>query len=294
MGGKSPSTVTQTSTTQMSPQQQAIFNTAFPMAQTYAQTPIQTYAGSGVADFAPAEAQAQQQLTTAAGTANSLARQSANAQSMLLNPDFMLNPESNPFLKSQAEQLAAGLTQNLTQNQLPSIRSGATVSGGQYSGGATRQGVAEGRAISGTNDSISNGIADLMFNAYNRGLTGMEGAVNNNANVQAQQGVGAEMLGAVGGQQRSMEQAKLDEEISKFYTNQALPLLQSQQLMSLLTGMPGGTATSTATGTTPSPNPFSAGMGGALSGAALGSLVPGLGTGVGALGGGLLSLLLNK
>lgn len=269
MGGKTPATTTQTSTTKLSPQQESLFNLAFPMAQQYASTPLQQFSGSGVAGFTPAQTSAQEQLTAGAGTANNLAGQSANAQSMLLDPNFMLNPNSNPWLQTQADQLAQQLTRSLTEQQLPSIRSGATVAGGQYSGGATRQGVAEGVATGRTNEAMSHGIADLMFNAYNRGLTGMEGAVNNNANVQAQQGVGAMMTGAVGDQQQAMQQALLNEQVQKFYTGQALPFLQSQELMSLLTGMPGGSNVSTATGAVPAPSLLSMLMGGSASAAGL-------------------------
>jgi hypothetical protein len=55
----------------------------------------------------------------------------------------------------------------------------------------------------------------------------------------------------IGGQQQGMEQAQLDEMIQRFYTQQDLPLLQSQQLMALIQGMPGATGVSTVRGAQP-------------------------------------------
>ncbi len=299
MGSKTPAQTTQTTKQELSPEQQQLMQLAMPYAQQYASQPIQQFQGTGIAPLTALEQQASGKMLDAGATGGELAGKAATAQGMLLDPAFMLDVANNPYLRSQAEALAGGLTQNLTENQLPAIRSGSTVAGGQYSGGATRQGMAEGKAIAGTNTAIGNSVADLMFNAYHRGLTGMQQAVSANPGVQSQQLFDPAVMSAVGGQDRALQQAQLDEQIRQFYTGQALPFLQAQELMSLLSGMPGGQTTSKAVGTTPGVNPVMGGLGGAASGAYLGSmLMPGVGTGIGAgIGagaGGLLGLLMNR
>ena len=52
---------------------------------------------------------------------------------------------NNPYIQQQAKSIQDLSNQNLQQNVMPSIRSGAT-GAGQY--GGTRQGIAEGRALS--------------------------------------------------------------------------------------------------------------------------------------------------
>lgn len=80
-------------------------------------------------------------------------------------------PGMNPALEAQANSVLSGITRNLREQILPSISSGATMNG-QY--GGSRQGIAEGLAIRGANDSASNAITNLLFNAYesdaNRGV----------------------------------------------------------------------------------------------------------------------------
>lgn len=294
MGSKSPATTTQETTTKLSPQQQQIMDTALPYAQQYASTPIQQYQGSGIAPLNATEQAAGSQALAAAQTGGDLASAAASSQKMLLDPNFMLNPQSNPFLQQAAQDSADMTRRQLTESELPSLRTGATMAGGAYSGGSTKAGIAEGLATGRTNDAISRNATSMMFDAYKTGLQGMQGAVMGNDKVQAQQLFQPEVTSAVGGQQRAVEQAQLDEAIKRFYTGQSLPFIQAQELMSLLQGMPGATASSTATGSVPKGNMVMGGLGGAASGAAIGSVVPGIGTGIGAGVGGLAGLLANR
>jgi hypothetical protein len=76
-------------------------------------------------------------------------------------------------------------------------------------------------------------------------------------------------MAAVGAQRRGVEQAKLDEEINRYYAQQDMPLWKAQQLMNLIAGMPGGTGTTTMTGVAPKSNPLMSmlGIGASLLGA---------------------------
>lgn len=296
MGSSTPPSTTQTSTFQMSPQQTDLFNTAFPFAKQYASTPIKQYDGSGIAPLSQEEQAAQSQyMGTAVPQTQALATQAAGAQSKMLDPNFMLDPNNNPYLQHAAQSVTDLTTRDFLQKVLPSLRSADTSATGMYSGGSTKAGQAEGIATAQTGQNLSNSLTDMMYRAYQGGLGGMQQAISANPNVQGQQLMPGDIQAAVGGQNRGMEQAKLDELIRKFYTGQELPMLQAQELMALLQGMPGGTTVGTATGSTPQVNPVMAGLGGAASGAAIGSMVmPGIGTGVGAGLGGLAGLLANR
>jgi len=289
MGSSAPPTTTQTSTTKLGPEQQAVFNMALPYINQYASQPIQQFQGSGIVPFNPLETQAQgQYVNQAAPVAQSLATGAAGAQQQMLDPNFMLNP--NQYVQAAGGAVADTATKNLMENILPGIRSGATAAGGPYSGGSTREGVATGKAIGDTGRDISNSLADMYFKNYTTGLSGMGQAIERNPSVQAQQLFPADITAAVGAQQRSMEQAKLDEQVKSFYTGQELPLLQSQQLMQLIGAMPGSTTVGTATGSVPKTNPIMQALGLGLAGAGYGMGGPiggALGKGAaGALGGG--------
>lgn len=295
MGSKTPATTTQTTKVELSPEQKSIYDIAFPKAQEYASKPLEQFAGSGIAELSPEEKAAQAAyLGSAAPTGGALATQAANAQSQLLDPSFMLDVSNNQYLKDAMEANAGIVSRQLTEQALPAVAQGATMAGGMYSGGSSREGIAQGQAIGRASTAISDSNAKMMLDAYNTGLGGLQQAIQANPNVQAQQLFAPDVMATVGAQNRAIEQAKLDEEIRKFYTGQALPFVQAQELMGLISGMPGGTTVGQVTGSTPSANPMMAGLGGAASGAAIGSIVPGVGTAIGAGVGLLASILGNR
>src|SRR5688572_22078047 len=86
-----PTNLTQSTTTTLGAQGNELFSSIFPKIKSYAESTPQMFQGSGIAGFTPAELQAQEQYKNqTAGTVGDLAAQSANAQSMLLDPNFML------------------------------------------------------------------------------------------------------------------------------------------------------------------------------------------------------------
>lgn len=278
MGGQ-PDNITQTNKVELSPEQQKIMGFAMPKIEEYASSTPQQYADSGVADFSPNEVAGQQALLDAIPGLQQTSSAGSAAQNLLLDPGFMLNP--NQYLAPAADAVRRQATTALTEDVLPKIASGAKVSGGQYSGGATRQGVAEGVATGKTTQGISDAVAKMYLDNYTKGLSTMSDAVKNNSNVLQQALLPGQVQSSVGAQQRSMEQAKLNEVIQKFYTGQDIPLLQAKQIMGLVGTMPGAVGTSTV-----SPGGSSAGIGQQVAGlgmALLGNaLMPGIGTALGA------------
>ena len=293
MGGKTEQpTVTQTATQTLSPEAQKLMGLAMPHLEQYAMNPMKQFEGTGIIDLNQTEKDAAGSMKTQAGVGGDLAAKAATSQGMLLDPSFMLDVANNPYLKASNAVTTADITKNLNENILPNVRSGATQAGGMYSGGASRQGIAEGQAVGRTSSAISDAITKANYDAYTRGLTGMQTAVSANPGVQAQQLFEPGVMSAIGGQERALEQAKLDEQIRRFYTGQALPFLQGQELAALAAGLPGGTTTGTTTGAVPQgPGKLKTAGGMALAGAGAGAAFGPVGAGIGAAGGGLLGYL---
>lgn len=276
--------MTQTSKVELNPQQTKLFDLAFPKAEQYAQKDLQVYPDSSVVGFNPLEEQAQALTSgTVAPTVGALAGQSAQANSLLANPNFMLAP--NQYVQQAADATKQQVTNNLMEQVLPGIRQGDMAAGGLYSGGSSRTGIAEGLAIGKTNQGLSNAIADMYYKNYLQGLSGMGDAVNRMPGVIQQQSAAPSILSNVGAQQRMMEQTLLDEKVNKFYTQQSLPFLQAADVIGLVNGIPGATTTSNVQGAQPRSNGLMQGLG-------LASTMAGL-FGGGGGGAGLASLALK-
>lgn len=260
MGSKPSSNVTQTNKVELGPEQKKVFGMAMPSIEAYSQSQPQIFGGSGVADFNPLETQAQSMYTNlVAPAAGQMAGTAAQTNTQMMDPDFMLNP--NQYVHAAADATVGKVTRNLQDTVLPGIRSGAEASGGGYSGGSTREGVATGLAIDRTNQGLSDSLADMYLKNYQSGMTNMAGAVGRNTQAMKDLTFAPDVLGAVGGQQRLLEQARLDEEIAKFYSEQDLDLSKAQNLMALIGQMPGGVGTSTVSGAQPGQNPLMMGLG---------------------------------
>jgi hypothetical protein len=295
MGGKAPATQTQTNKVELSPEQQQLFNLAVPYAQQYASQPLTSYGGQTIAGFTPMEQQAQQQyVTQGAPAAGQLGAQAGASQSMMLDP-AQLSPDSNPYISQIADQITGKIGSNLTQNILPNIRAEGIQQGGMYSGGSTRQLMSESLASTGAVKEMGDALNNLYFNNYNAGINNISRAIGQNPSAQTQQLFGTDVLSMVGGQERAMEQARMDEALKQWTIQQQLPYMRSSELMSMITGMPGGTGVTTMNGASPRTSPVMGALGGAASGAAAGSmLMPGVGTAVGAALGGLGGYFTNR
>lgn len=280
MGG-GPSKTTQTTKVELSPEQRKILQTAMPYIEQYGNTPLQQYGGSQIQGFDPLQEEGQEMALAAAKKQQETADQASQATKFLLND--VLSPDSNPYLRQYIEAATRPINEQLTQGTLPSIRGEANTAG-QF--GSSRQGIAEGLAAQGASRAIGDTTAGIATTAYGQGLDAQGRALALAPQTQAMQAQSAITTSGVGDVRRNMDQARLTEEISRFYNEQMLPYIQGSQLAGLVGAIPGGGTTTTASGA--QGNPLMSGLGGAASGAALGSsIMPGIGTGIGALLGGL-------
>lgn len=101
----------------------------------------------------------------------------------------------NPYLDQQARAITGQMTRNLNENVMPGIRSEALASG-QY--GGSRQGIAEGLAMSRMNQDLAPALTGLYGGAYENAQQRMFGTANalndqafNNAQMNANRLFGA-------------------------------------------------------------------------------------------------------
>lgn len=283
MSGGNSTPQTQTTTVQLSPQQQQILDLAMPGISKFAASVPQRYQGNTVAGFTDPQVAGQNQALTQAQGQTSLANNAAGTTSAWLSPEA-LNVQNNPAVQQQLDANRQSVTDQLLQSTLPQIRSGAEATGNF---GSSRRGVAEGLASTGASKALASANASTLNNAYNSNVDAQLKALGLAPQTTNNLTTGAVTTSGVGDVQQAMDQALINQNVSNFNYDQYAPFLQSQDLVSLLQGIPGGSTTSTAS--TPQKNPFTSALGGAATGASLGSaIMPGVGT---AVGGGLGALL---
>lgn len=285
MGGQ-PEPQTQSTTYQLSPEQRQLMDLAMPGVTQFAASVPQRYQGTGIAGFDPAQVAGQTQALQSAGVQTDLARGGAGASNYWTSPTA-LDVNNNPTIQGMLDRNARSVNTALTETALPAIRDSAERSGNF---GSSRQGVAEGVATGKAASALADANAKTLSDAYNTNVESQLKALGLLPQTIGSQVSGALTTSAVGDTRQALDQAKLNEQIGNFNYDQLAPFLQSKEILSLLTGLPGGTNVSTAS--TPQKNPLTGALGGAATGASLGSMfMPGIGTGVGAGLGALLSFL---
>lgn len=276
---------TQTTTQVLSPEQQELMKLAMPGVKQFSANVPERYQGNTVAGFDPSQTSGQEMALTAATKQASLA--DSAAQSMPFFFGNLTDPDSNSVLRSAIDASVRPIQENLMQQTLPGIRGEF----GMGNFGASRQGIAEGIASGQASQAIGDTASKLAQNTYDTNINAMLKAYGLLPTVQAAQVTPAATTSAVGDVRQGREQALINQDVGAFNYDQYAPFLQSKEIMSLLTGMPGGSIVSTANNPPKAPLGMQA-LGGAASGAALGSMLfPGIGTGIGAAGGALLPFL---
>lgn len=277
---------TQTSTYQLAPEQREILNLAMPGLRSFAATVPQRYPGTRISPFDPSQVAGQEMALAASPIQAGLAGNAADASNFYLSGDIW-NPASNPALQGAVDAAVRPITENLTERQLPAIR-GEAITTGNF--GSSRQGIAEGIANREASRAIGDTASKLVQGQYDTNVGAQLKAMGLLPTVQGAQVQPAITTSGVGDVRQNLAQSQLGEQVAGFNYDQLAPFLQSRELISLLTGIPGGT--NVTTGSVPTANPWTAALGGAASGAALGSaIMPGVGTGIGAAGGALLPFL---
>ena len=285
MGGNSGQTTTQTSEFILSPEQQKILGFAMPGIEKYANMgPAPLYPGSRIEGFNPNQLQAQQMLLGSAGNMQNIADNAAKTSNFYTSGDIW-NPASNPYLSQAIDATVRPITQNYQEVVQPGLRGEATQTGNF---GSSRQGIAEGLAARNYMRETGDQASKLVQNQYATNIDAQMKALGLAPQTQQLQMAPSQAYAQVGDAQRRMAQALLDEKVQRFNYPYYSPLLHSQDLVGLLSSIPGGKNVSTAT---------QEGGGGGLMGA-LGMGMQGLGLlgslfgGGGGMGAGGLGMLL--
>lgn len=279
---KPPSKITQTNKVELSPEQKKLFNLGFPYAEQYANQPLETYGGETLAGFNPLELAGQGMAVGAAAPMQGMADQAMASNSWLMNPN-QLDPNSNPYARSVADQIAGGISDQLTQQILPAVRTNTIGSSGMYAGGDTRGQMTEYLAGQGAAETIGDALNKFYMQNYQLGLNTMGSALDRNQEIMSGALTPAAAVSAVGQQQRQMTQAELDSEYQKWLIDQQMPYMRAQDIMNLIQGMPGASSTTTMTGMAPQ-SPMGGMMGPMMMGMQLLPMLLG-GMGGGAAGG---------
>ena len=160
---------------------------------------------------------------------------------------------NNPFLNQAIQAMQQSANQNLQRNQLPAIRNTAVAAGGL---GGSRQGIAEGLAVSDLNQQLVNAEAGMRSQQFNQDLTNQLNALINQGNILGGQGAGQQALLAGGALQQGQNQAEIGGNMAQFNEEQNAEFQRQQQLLQILMGAPA------AVGQTPAQtNPLVAGLG---------------------------------
>ena len=288
MGGGSSNQPTQTTNTtvQMSPEQRQLYQLALPGVKDFAATVPERYPGQ-VAGFDPAQTAGQNMALASAAPQQMLADTAAGTSARLQDPSFAA---SNPWLDQAITASTRPITEAYQQDVLPGIRDSFQGAGQEF--GGSRRAIADARATSDYMRSLGDTSAKLGLGAYNTNIDAMVKALGLTPQTQSAQTAPATTTSAVGDVRQNLSQQQLNELISEFNYNELAPFLQSQDIISLISGIPGGSSSSVSTGNLAQQNPATKALGGAAAGASLGSaLFPGAGTVAGAGLGGLLAFL---
>ncbi len=280
-GGGGSQTVKQTSTVQLSPEQQELFNLALPALTEFATNPPGAFPGQTLAGFDPAQLAGQQSIVNAAqGGSSQIANAALQASQFFLGPG--LDPQTNPFLQSAIAAATRPISEQLSQTTLPAIR-GEAITSGQF--GGSRQGIAEGLAAQGASRATGDVAGSLASQGYQAALEAGIRALGLAPATGALQFQPGGALSAVGAERQSQEQAGINAEIQRFMQEQLLPFLSAKEIAGLAFGFPGATTVSTGTTTGGGTGGIQGALGGAALGASLGSFFggPGIGAGLGAL-----------
>lgn len=140
---------------------------------------------------------------------------------------------SNPFLDSQIQAGQGSINRNLTRNILPSVRNNAIAAGGI---GGSRQGIAEGLAMSDANAQAVDFENRFRGEAYRSDQANLVNTLINQGNVLSNQGREGNLLLGAGGIEQSQAQTEINAEQALFMEQQTLQADRDRELLALLTG----------------------------------------------------------
>jgi hypothetical protein len=243
-----------------------------PGAEAFAQTGpssvIPPY--SAVAGFDPAQTAGQEQVLGAVPGQQGVVGSAATGNQFLTSGD-VLRPDSNPALAQYMDAATKPLYQNLTEQVLPSVRSGAAAAD-QF--GSSRQGIAEGLAAGRTAQAAGAATADIANKGYQTGLDAMTKGIGLAPQTAQDLALPGLTTSGVGDVRQQLAQAMLGEQAQRYQTTGMWPLLQAQSLAGMAGSLPGAGTTTTASGPT-APSGLQQALGyGAMGTSALSAMLP--------------------
>lgn len=235
---KQAGTTKNISTTGMPASQQPYLDTMLSEAQRlYTKNNPMYFPGRTVAPFAEAEGTARNYLSGyASKIAAPVAERTQQSLERVTGGDY-LDVANNPVVQNLVKASTDDVTQQLIRQAFPAIRSGAQLAG-QF--GGSRQGIAEGTAIGDAARAAQTTAAGINLGAYDKGLSALMQGLQLAPSVQQMGYVPAEMLQAVGGQERAMLQSLINEDIARWQYNQGVPYTKLAEYANIVRSPIGG------------------------------------------------------
>lgn len=226
---------------QMLSESQRLYNQGGP--GTYAQV-VDNGAGpelnrSSISPFTQNEVAAQEGLVNSART--TLPEVADWTQQGYADALKLRDPSRNPYLPGVIESSIRPVFEQLTRSVLPNIRNQAAGVGGY---GGSRQGIAEGLASSEATKQAMDLSGNIMNSAWQFGNQQANQALQLAPMVQQTQLMPNEVIGSVGAQQRSYNQALQDQLAQTYEYNQRLPYMSLADYGNYATRSLGGTGQS--------------------------------------------------
>ncbi len=179
--------------------------------------PFQFFPGQTYADMDPLQQEAlQQQEAYARGMGGMVDPAMQAWQSTLTAPDVA----NNQYVQAMLGQQADLLNRNLFENLIPEAEMGA-IAAGQF--GGSRQGIAEGIAMRGTQEALARQAASTQMDAYLAGLGQQRYGISAAPGMASFGMTPSTILSDVGAVQRSEAQRAIDEEMARFQFAQEEP-----------------------------------------------------------------------
>lgn len=216
-------------------------------------TNVASFEGDRVADFSGNQ---QKGISMADALAGRLDQQAGTAGTGFQTFAGGSNVNNNPYLEQDLQLQRDAALRDFSRNQIPSIRNNAVAAGGI---GSTRQGIAEGVALSDLNEDLLRADASQRSTQRNQDLTQQLSALINQGNILGGQERGQSQLLRTGALEQGQNQAEIGADRERFDEQNIDQYTRDQDLLSILLGTPA------VQGQVPySTDPLAAGLGTAL------------------------------
>ena len=193
---------------------------------------VQPFQGPRVAPFSPFQQQGLNQTPELARVLAGLNATTAQGFQSFASGEQIGN---NPFLDQAISGLRETGLRDLSRNQLPAIRNNAVNTGGI---GGSRQGIAEGIAISDLNRDLTNTEASLRSSQFNKDISNQLQALTGQGQILSGQGADQRALLASGGLQQQQQQSEFSAIQQLFEENQNLNFDRDSEILRILLGAP--------------------------------------------------------